>query len=261
MRSQEPLDYIPLWALFGATVILLSLAVEAGFQVGSWRQGDAEHERETPVGAIVAAIFGLPAFLIAFTYGLAAAHFELRRALVLQEANAIGTTYLRAALVPEPHREEVRTLLREYVDIRLEGVEKGMGEPALARSEELQGSLWEQAVSVAEEKPTPITALLIQSLNEVIDLHATRVSLGMRNRIPITIWVALYFTVMFAMVGVGYYAGLTSKTRTWETLILVVTFSGVLLMLADLDRPQEGLLKVSQQAMVDLRQSMKHPGH
>jgi hypothetical protein len=261
MRSQEPLDYIPLWVLLGATVALLFLAVEAGFRVGRWRQRRAEHEKETSVGAIVAAIFGLPAFLIAFTYGMAASHFELRRALVLQEANAIGTTYLRAALVPEPHRKEIRTLLREYVDVRLEGVEKGMVEPTLARSVELQGRLWEQAVSVAEKKPTPITGLLIQSLNEVIDLHAKRVSLGLRNRIPVTIWGALYFAVTLAMVGVGYYAGLTSRIRTLETLILVVTFSGVLWLLADLDRPQEGSLKVSQQAMVDLRQSMKDPGH
>jgi hypothetical protein len=132
--------------------------------------------------------------------------------------------------------------------------------PARARSEELQGRLWAQAVVVAEKKPTPITGLFIQSLNEVIDLHAKRVTLGMRNRIPITIWVALYFTVILAVVGVGYYEGLASRARTLETLLLVATFSGVLWLLADLDRPQEGLLKVSQQAMLDVRKSMTPPG-
>jgi hypothetical protein len=261
MQGQEPLDFIPLWALLGTTAVLISLAVEAGFRVGKWRQRRAEHERETPVGAIVAAILSLPAFLIAFTYGMAASRFELRRGLVLDEANAIKTTYLRAALIPEPHRTEIRTLLRDYVDVRLEGVKPGMEAPALARSEELQGRLWAQAVTVAEKHPTPITGLFVQSLNEVIELHTKRVTLGIRNRIPTTSWGALYFTVILAMVGVGYYAGLTSKTRTLETLILVVTFSGVLWLLADLDRPQEGLLKVGQQAMVDLRQSMTPPEH
>jgi hypothetical protein len=187
---------------------------------------------------------------------MAASRFEVRRGLVLDEANAIGTTYLRAALLPEPHRTEIRTLLRDYVDARLEAVQPGMTVPARARSEELQGRLWAQAVMVAEKKPTPITGLFIQSLNDVIDLHAKRVTSGMRNRIPFTIWGALYFTVILAVVGVGYYEGLASRTRTLETLVLVVTFSGVLWLLADLDRPQEGLLKVSQQAMIDLRKSM-----
>ena len=128
--------------------------------------------------------------------------------------------------------------------------------PARARSEELQGRLWAQAVHVAEKKPTPITGLFIQSLNEVIELHAKRVTLGLRNRIPLTIWMALYATAILAMAGVGYYAGLASATRSLATLALVVTFSGILSLIADLDRPQEGLLKVSQQAMVDLRKSL-----
>jgi hypothetical protein len=198
----------------------------------------------------------LLAFLLAFTFGLAASRFDTRRTLVLDEANAIGTTYLRAALLPEPHRTEIRTLLRDYVDLRLEAVQPGMTVPAQARSEEVQGRLWKQAVIVAEKKPTPITGLFIQSLNEVIDLHAKRVTLGMRNRIPITIWGALYFTAMLAMTGLGYFAGLTSTTRSLAALALVVTFSGILWLIADLDRPQEGLLRVSQQALIDLRKSL-----
>ena len=260
MQGHEPLDYIPLWALVGTTVVLIFLAVEAGFRVGRWRQRRAEHERETPVAAIVAATLGLLAFLLAFTFGMAASRFEIRRGLVLDEANAIGTTYLRAALVPEPHRTEIRTLLRDYVDLRLGGVEEGMAVPALARSEKLQGQLWAQAVIVAEKNPTPITGLFIQSLNEVTDLHAKRVTVGMRNRIPITIWGTLYFTAILAMAGVGYHEGLTSTTRTLATLVLVVAFSGVLWLLEELDRPQEGFIKVSQQTMIDLRKSMIPPG-
>src|SRR5262245_59516030 len=103
MQGQEPLDYVPLWALLGTTAVLIFLAVEAGFRVGRWRQRRAEHEKEIPVGPIVGAILGLPSFLIAFTYGMAASRFESRRELVLDEANAIKTTYLRAALIPDPY--------------------------------------------------------------------------------------------------------------------------------------------------------------
>ena len=208
------------------------------------------------MGAIVAAGLGLLAFLLAFTFGMAASRFDTRRGLVLDEANAIGTTYLRAALLPEPHRTEIRTLLRDYVDLRLEAVQPGMSVPARERSEELQSRLWAQAVVVAEKQPTPITGLFIQSLNEVIDLHAKRVTMGLRNRIPLTIWVALYSTAILAMAGVGYYSGLSSTTRSLATLALAIAFSGILCLIADLDRPQEGLLEVSQQAMVDLRKSL-----
>jgi hypothetical protein len=116
---------------------------------------------ETPVGAIIAAILGLLAFLLAFTFGMAASRFDTRRELVLDEANAIGTTYLRAALLPEPHRTEIRSLLRDYVDLRLQAAQPEMTVPALAGSEELQGRLWAQAVIVGEKNPTPITGLFI----------------------------------------------------------------------------------------------------
>src|SRR4051794_38485293 len=109
MQGHEPLDWLPLWAFFGTTVALTFLAVEAGFRLGRWRQGRSEHEREAPVGAIVGASLALLGFLLAFTFGMAASRFDTRRELVLDEANAIGTTYLRATLLSEPHATEVRT--------------------------------------------------------------------------------------------------------------------------------------------------------
>ena len=135
MQGHEPLDVLPLWAVVGTTLVVILLAVEGGFLFGKWRQRRGAHERETPVGEIVAAVLGLLAFLLTFTFGMAAARFDTRRELVLEEANAIGTTYLRAALVPEPQRTEIRTLLRDYVDLRLEAVQPAMSVQALARSD------------------------------------------------------------------------------------------------------------------------------
>jgi hypothetical protein len=252
MQGHEPLDFLPLWAIFGFTVVVILVIVEAGFRLGRWRHRRSKLEQAAPVGTMVGAILGLLAFLLAFTFGMAASRFDARRELVLNEANAIRTTYLRAGLLPEPHRTEIRTLLREYVDVRLEAIQPGKTAPALARSEELQGQLWAQAVSVGE-KPTPLTGLFIQSLNDVINLHAKRVMMGVGNCIPFTIWGALYFTAILAMAAVGYHTGLTGTSRTLATLALVVTFAGILWLIADLDRPQEGLINVSQQALIDLR--------
>ncbi len=106
--------------------------------------------------------------------------------LLLSEANAIGTTYLRAAMLPEPMRTDTRNLLREYVDVRLEAVQPGKLEQSLSRSEELHERLWSEAVAAAEKDRSPITGLFIQSLNEVIDLHAKRVMAGLGSRIPAT---------------------------------------------------------------------------
>ena len=167
-------DYLPLWGLFVAMVVVILLSVEAGYRLGGYRRQHSQQEKEAPVGAMTGTTFGLLAFMLAFTFGLAASRHDTRREVLLDEANAIGTAYLRAGLLPEPHRAEIRDLLRQYVDVRLEGVQPGKLEPALRRSEELHVVLWAQAVAVAEKSPGPITGLFVQSLNEVIDLHSKR---------------------------------------------------------------------------------------
>lgn len=256
MAGSEAIDVIPLWSFLGLTVLLVLAMVEVGFRIGRWRGQRIEHEQETPVGAIVGAILGLLAFLLAFTFSLAAARYDTRRELVLNEANAIGTTYLRTELLSEPQRAALRGLLRQYVDQRLAAIDPDKRDAALTRSEELQNEIWVHAVAAAEKKPSPITALFIQSLNDMIDMHAKRLALGVRSRIPFTIWIALYLAAILGMMGVGYQSGLSGANRTLATLILAIAFSLVLWLIADLDRPQEGLLKVSQQAMIDLRKSM-----
>ena len=173
MQFAEPLDSLPLWGLYVATVVIILLAVEGGQRLGKYRQQHTEQELEAPVSVMVGATLGLLAFMLAFTFGLAASRFDMRRGFVVDEANAIGTTYLRAELLTEPHRTEVRNLLREYVDVRLELVRPGKAEEAMQKSDQLHGRLWSQAVDVGEKNPGSIVAgLFIGSLNEVIDLHA-----------------------------------------------------------------------------------------
>jgi hypothetical protein len=260
MPGREPLDVFPLWVLFLATIAVVLLAVEGGFRLGQYRQRRLEHETETPVGAMVAAMLALLGFLLAFTFGLAASRYDAKRQVLLEEANAIGTTYLRAEMLPEPQRAESRKLLREYVEVRLQAAQPGQAEQALGRSEELHGLLWAQAVAVAEKDPKSIViGLFIQALNEVIDLHSKHVMVALRSRIPVSIWGALYFVTILAMAGMGYHAGLTGKSRSLISIALVLTFSGVIWLIADIDRPQEGLLQVSQQAMIDLRNTMGEP--
>jgi hypothetical protein len=117
--------------------------------------------------------------------------------------------------------------------------------------------VWAQAVAVGEKNPNSIVVgLFIQSLNEVIDLHAKRVQAGLRSRIPGPIWVGLFAIATFSLATMGYHAGLVGARRSLAVLAVAFTFSVVIELIADLDRPQQGVLRVSQNALVDLQRSM-----
>jgi hypothetical protein len=208
---------------------------------------------------LVAAILGLLAFILAFTFSMAATRYDARRQVVLEEANAVGTTYLRARLLPEPQRTEVARLLREYIDVRVRGVQEGKVAEAIARSEELQEALWSEAVRAADNKlANPImTGIFVQSLNEMIDLHAKRVTVGTRNRVPFVIWIVLFAFIFLGLTAVGYQSGLSGTRRSPAMPGIVLAFAVVLYLIADLDRGSEGFISVSQQALLDLQRSMQ----
>jgi hypothetical protein len=124
MQSTSSLDALPLWGLLMAILLLVLLSIEGGYRLGQYRRRRSEEEKEAPVGAMVGATLGLLAFILAFTFGLAAARFDTRRQVLLDEANAIGTTYLRAGMFPD-RRDAIRALRRDYVDTRLEAVRSG----------------------------------------------------------------------------------------------------------------------------------------
>jgi hypothetical protein len=246
--------------LFSIALAAVLLSMEVGFRLGRYRSQRPEYEKESSVGAVVGATLGLLGFMLAFIFSAAGSRFDARRQAVLEEANAIGTTYLRAGLLPEGRGKTVRPLLRQYVDVRLEAVRTGDIEGAIRRSEELHGRLWAEAEAAGTKHPESIqVGLFVQALNETIDLHTTRLVAGLYSRIPLTVWIALYSLTALSMMGVGYHAGLTSKTRSLAFPLLAITFSAVMLLVVDLDRPREGMLRVSQQALVDLRATMEAP--
>ena len=164
-------DGLPLAALYIITAAIVLISAEAGWRLGNYRRQRPHHEKDAPVGAIVGATLGLLAFLLAFTFGMAASRYDTRRQLVLQEANTIGTTYLRADMLPEPQRSEIRNLLREYAALRVGGVSSIMTPKIMAQSGALHDRLWAQAVALGGQSPNSIVVgLFIQTLNDMIDL-------------------------------------------------------------------------------------------
>src|SRR5512147_1466558 len=114
MQARTLFDNLPLWGVFASILAVIMIAVEVGYLLGKFRRERPKQEKEGSVSAMVGATLGLLAFMLAFTFGLAASRFDARRLALVDESNAVATAYLRAGLVPEPHRTELRTLLREY---------------------------------------------------------------------------------------------------------------------------------------------------
>ncbi|HEY0459700.1 MAG TPA: hypothetical protein VGC97_11235 [Pyrinomonadaceae bacterium] len=260
MEVNDVLDFLPLWALCVLTVLIVLISIEGGHRLARYRPVRVLETTEIPVGTIVGAILGLLAFMLAFTFGFASSRFEERKIVLIEETNAIGTAYLRAGLMPEPVATNTRNILREYIDVRLDYALGQNKTNAILSSEKLHEQLWQQAVAAAEKRDTPISALFVDSVNTVIDLHTKRLMVGLRNRVPDVIWVVLYSLIIFSMVAIGYQGGLTSAKRSLVALPLVFAFSAVLMLIIDLDRPGEGLLRVNQQSMIDLKNSVANPG-
>jgi hypothetical protein len=251
-------DALPLWAVFVATVALVLGAVEVGYRLGSLRAAAAKHEKEAPVGAMVGATLGLLAFLLAFTFGFGANLYQEKRAVLLEEANAIGTAYLRADFLPDA--ESARRLFREYVDVRLDAAQSGQVDTSIDRSGQIQTELWALASASARDSPTSLpVALFVEALNDVIDVHAKRITIALRTRVPPAIWASLYTIAFFAFGTMGYHSGLAAANRSFAVVAVALIFSAVIWLIKDLDTAQEGALRVSQQAMVDLRDSMDGP--
>lgn len=244
---------LSLFAFLILTFIVLVLAFEGGVLLGKKHRAISEPKDRSPIGTIVAATLGLLAFILAFTFGIAAAKFDERRMLVIDEANAIRTTYLRAEYLPDPYSIEIRNLLKDYVSSRLETVNSEKIEQGVKRAEELQDQLWKHTVALAEKNPnSEVVALFIESLNETIEMHAKRVNLGLYVRIPPIIWLALFFVTILAIGSVGYQIGLIQAHYLGISVLLILTFASVIALIADLDRPQEGFIQVSQRSLSDL---------
>ena len=152
--------------------------------------------------------------------------------------------------------DQSKELLREYVDIRLKDIQSfDKLEDIISQSNAIQDQLWSIAMS-GEVKGTGTSSawLYVQSLSGMISMQAKRISYGAHGRIPASIWVVLYCLAILGMAAIGYHAGLVGMRGFLAYLMLIFTFSMVIVLIYDLDRPKQQLFKVSQQSMINLQQ-------
>jgi hypothetical protein len=260
MPRGKLLESLPIWLIFLGTMALVLLSIYGGIALARFRRKRFSDDEGTPVNAILGATTGLFTFILAFTFGLTASRFDTRRGLLLDEVNAMGTAFLRTRLIPEPHGTEVRTLLQEYVDLRVDLARHPEHfTEVVRRAERLQGLMWQHAAALAEAdlKNPEIVALFVASLNEVFDMQTKRITVSVVYSMPTAMWMALLALTVLAMLEVGYLLGLSERANWLLVVMLTLALALVITLIADLDRSPTGgggLIKIELQPMTDLQQ-------
>lgn len=250
------LESVPVFGVYVCIAAMMTVSCEIGFRLGRRNFSRQDKEASSSVGPMVGGLLGMLGFVLAFTFSMAASQYDLRKHNMLDEANTIGTAYLRADLIPEPVASEVRALLREYVDVRLAGAANIDVPAQLRRSTEIHEELWPKVAGLAVASPSTNTSLAVQATNDLIDMHEKRVTGALHNRIPSSIWTALLAITALTMLTMGLQVGLSGKRRLGALAPLMLAFAVLVTLVVDLDRPRGGLITVGQQAMIDLQASM-----
>jgi len=236
----------------------VAAAIEVGYRIGLTKQASISEAARDHINAIQASLLGVLALVLAFSFSLALQRYDSRNAAVVDESNAIGTTFLRAQLLPSSIRSDAQRLLQRYTDLRVQAGAISLDREAdrrviLLESNRVLQDLWICARQAAEEDPSPVTSgLFIQSLNETIDSYGRR-DAALRRHVPEVIFLVLFCACVISGSVLGYAAGIAGHrpalvSYVLATLIVVLTF-----VIIDLDRPRRGQIKVDQTSLIDLK--------
>ena len=245
---QELLESMSISGVFLMFAVSSVVLYEIGFRIGRWYQERTPEESEGPTGMIVGSILALMAFMLAITMGMATDRFDVRRGLVLEDANSIGTTYLRAGYrASEPLHIAPDTAEQAIVQLTAANV--------------ILDELWLIAEGLAKAAPeSDMLALYIDSLNETIDLQTTRANAGLFVRVPETVLMLLFIGAVLSLGMVGFNAGLSGRRSPLTAIVMIVVLGAVITLIVDIDRPQGGTLVVSQRPMEQLAAQIGPPG-
>jgi hypothetical protein len=234
--------------------------LEVGYRLGRRHSEDRAHEG---IGATEAAVFGLLGLLLAFSFAGGTSRLDTRRQLIVEEANAIGTAYLRLDVLAADDQPAMRRLFREYLDARLQVYQKlpdlVAAEREMEHSAGIQRRLWSQAVTASRANTTPTAAkLLLPAINQMIDVTTSR-TVALQTHLPKLILGLLMVVALLTGLLAGY-AMAKRRSRSWlHMLVYALVVAVTIYAVIDLDYPRSGLIRLdaADNALAKLRDSIR----
>jgi hypothetical protein len=251
----------PTWLIAVGLMCGLLAANELGFRLGRREHKQELDSSRTASGALKGSVYGLVALLLGFSFSATNARYDLRQRLVLDQANAVGTCYLRAGLLEKPYCDRIRESLRRYLRARLEYAAAGEDQARLSRAnaeiERYLDDLWNVVEESNRHHPDAVrNSLIIAAANEVIDLSSTRAWAG-RNHLPAPVLVLLIASVLVTGVLLGHSSGQAQRRHPTLWLAANLIFALVLFVVLDFDRPHRGLIRVDPTPLVELESTLR----
>lgn len=260
MILKELLDDAPLLLLFLLTIALMIVFIETGYRLARRYDGKPRKPQMAQVRTIMGASLGLLAFMLAFSFSMAQRHYEARTEANLLEISAVDSAYRGADLLGEQNQQTAKELLREFVALR-RGAKKATDEndfelvvDKIRQAGQIHDRLWEIAeTSMTKEGDSVNASIFVNSVLAMIKAGDQRLQAKLFSRMSPIIWITLFLMSMLSMMIMGYQAGLTGTHSRLATWVLAITFSAVMMLVTDLDRPRVSLFKMDQQLMTELQ--------
>ena len=242
-------------------VLSMVLAIELGHRLGLRSKGSTNEATRDHISGIQSSILGILALLLGFTFSLSLQRFDSRSEGVVEEANAIGTAYLRVQLLPATMRTDVRAVMRDYLDLRVQAsvltaVDWTERLELLEKAGRAQNAMWGYAVRALEVDPNAYTpTLFAESVNQLIDSSGKR-DAALSQHVPEVVLLLLYGTFLMTGAIVGFSTGIAGHRPSMVSYVLVALIVVLVFIILDLDRPRRGLIEVSQKSLLDLQSSI-----
>ncbi|HIP76087.1 MAG TPA: DUF4239 domain-containing protein [Psychromonas hadalis] len=253
MADSSLIDQLPLSVVFSVFFFSILVTLGLGYQ---FSQSLIKKGSKGGYGPMSGGIASLLAFILALTFSMTATRNNDRKSLVVEEANAIGTVYLRADLLPSPFKEEAKSLLRDYIDLRIRSASKTLVD-RIKNSEKLQIALWKQVVELHKVDKNVSIMLYTEALNAMIDIHTLRLNKGLHGRVPSAIWLTLFALTFIGVMLIGLQSGEKDRRNVLVGSIpFALALSIVLILIVELDRPTRSVMTISQGALIDLQKSV-----
>jgi hypothetical protein len=247
-------------------VLLLTMAaaIEGGYRYGRRKHGQVRDAQRDHINGVQASVLGILALVLGFTFSLSLQRFDSRSDAVVDEANAIGTAYLRVQLLPPSMQDAAREALRSYTELRVRSsrlveTDQQSRSALVSLEQQAQTVLWDHARKGMDFDPQIYApALFVEAVNDVLDSYGKREA-ALKRHVPELVLFLLYATFLITSAIVGYSCGIANHRPSFTSHLMVLLVVVLVFIILDLDRPRRGFIQVSQQSLLDLQASMRAP--